>query len=214
MKLSKNTLVILSAAILIAACKEEGKKPAAMDPEAPASEVTSGRAEAPSTSFKKTLELQGFSFEVETRGEGSLRELTVTPSGLQVSNDPIVMEIDGSVGNAEIEDLNSDGFPELLVYTTSAGSGSYGTVIGFSVLNGKSLSEIYFPDISGVSEAATGYMGHDEFAIVENTLVRRFPIYLEGDPNSSPSGGIRQVEYKLEAGENSPVLAISNITDL
>ena len=49
-------------------------------------------------------------------------------------------------------------------------------------------------------------MGRDEFNVVENTFVRRFPIYQEGDPNSAPSGGMRQVQYKLAAGEAGWVL--------
>jgi hypothetical protein len=44
-------------------------------------------------------------------------------------------------------------------------------------------------------------MGHDEFAVVENTLVRRFPVYKDGDSNAAPSGGVRQLQYKLKPGE-------------
>ena len=39
---------------------------------------------------------------------------------------------------------------------------------------------------------------HDEFAIVETTLVRRFPIYKKGDANAKPTGGTRQLQYNLE----------------
>lgn len=44
-------------------------------------------------------------------------------------------------------------------------------------------------------------MGHDEFQVVENSLVRRFPIYKDGDSNAKPSGKMRQLQYKLKAGE-------------
>jgi len=123
------------------------------------------------------------------------------------------MEIDGSVTNAEIEDLNSDGFPEVLIYTTSAGSGSYGNVIGYSVNNGKSISQIYFPGIADNPKANKGYMGHDEFAIVETTLVQRFQLYNPGDPNSSPTGNIRQIQYKLRDGEASRKFVIDKIVE-
>ena len=46
-------------------------------------------------------------------------------------------------------------------------------------------------------------MGHDDFAITKNTLLRHFPIYNEEDANCCPKGGIRQLEYALTAGEAS-----------
>jgi len=113
----------------------------------------------------------------------------------------------------EIEDLNSDGSPEILVYIQSAGSGSYGSVIGYSANNKKSMSQIYLPDIMSYPEATQGYMGHDEFAIVETTFVRRFPIYMEGDTNSHPSGGTRQIQYKLVNGENSRIFKTDKIIE-
>ena len=48
---------------------------------------------------------------------------------------------------------------------------------------------------------ARGYQGHDAFAIVERYLVRRFPIYRKGDTNAKPTGGLRQIHYRLRPGE-------------
>jgi hypothetical protein len=56
-------------------------------------------------------------------------------------------------------------------------------------------------------------MGHDEFTIMETTLARRFPIYKEGDTNSNPTGGTRQIEYKLQDGEASRAFVIHKISD-
>ena len=122
-------------------------------------------------------------------------------------------EIDGNVSNVEIEDLNSDGSPEVLVYITSAGSGSYGSVIGYSVNNKKSMSQIYFPPIADNPEISKGYMDHDEFAIIETTFAQRFPIYREGDTNSNPTGGIRQVQYKLVEGEASRIFEVDKVLE-
>ncbi len=58
----------------------------------------------------------------------------------------------------------------------SAGSGSYGTLVAYSVNKRKSLSEIFLPPVADNPEVSQGYMGHDEFDIVENTFVQRFPI--------------------------------------
>jgi len=165
------------------------------------------------TVFNKTLFLQNIGFEIKTTGKGSLQQLTIQPFGLKTDNSKISMEVDGSVTGAEIEDLNSDGFPEVLIYTVSTGSGSYGNVIGYSVNSGKSASQIAFPDITENKEASKGYMGHDEYAIVENSLVRRFKIYNTGDANSSPTGNIRQIQYKLKNGETSRKFVIDKILE-
>lgn len=164
-------------------------------------------------SFHKTLSLQNINFEISIKGKGSLQQLTIKPSGLEISNLEINLEIDGNVVNAEIEDLNSDGFPEILIYTVSAASGTYGNVIGYSVNNGKSISQIYFPPISENPEASKNYMGHDEFAIVETSLVQRFKTYNKGDTNANPTGNMRQIQYKLIDGEASRRFIIEKITE-
>ena len=163
--------------------------------------------------FQKILSLENISYNVSSTGNGSIQQLIVQPTGLTENNDKITLEIDGQVNNAEIADLNSDGYPELLVYTTSAGSGSYGKVIGFSPNNGKSLSQIHFPNVADNAKVNVGYMGHDEFAVVENTLVQKFPIYKKDDTNSNPTGGIRQIQYKLKDGEASRIFVIDKIVE-
>ncbi len=152
--------------------------------------------------FEKTLSLQGINYKIIASGEGSIQQLSIIPSGLTGINDSINVEVDPVI-NAEIEDLDADGFPELLIYTQSTGSGSYGTVLGYSPNKGKSLSPIYFPDINEDKKLSAGYRGHDEFSVVENSLVRRFKLYDEKDTNASPSGKYRQIEYKLVNGEAS-----------
>ena len=163
--------------------------------------------------FLKTLSMENISFDVSTTGKGSIQKLTIQPFGLEIDNNKIIMEVEGSVTNAEIADLNSDGFPELLVYTTSAGSGSYGNVIAYSVNAGKSVSQIYFPPIADNPLTNKGYMGHDEFSIVKNTLVQRFRTYKENDENSNPTGNIRQIKYKLSDGEASRKFVVDNIIE-
>ncbi|NVK09826.1 MAG: hypothetical protein HWD89_12310 [Tenacibaculum sp.] len=165
------------------------------------------------TIFKKHLTLQGIGFNISTKKNGMDTELTVAPYGLEIDNSAITQNIDGSVVDAEIEDLNSDGFPEVVIYTRSDGSGSYGNVIGYSVNNGKSVSQIYFPPIIENKKLSEGYMGHDEFTIVETTLSQRFPIYTKEDSNANPTGGIRQINYKLVDGEASRKFEIKNSTD-
>lgn len=166
-----------------------------------------------STGFDRTLELQGISFHVTSANDSSLNQLRIEPKGLEISNDPISKEVDGSVTNAEVADLNADGSPELYVYVSSAGSGSYGSLVAYSANKRKSLSEINLPPVADNPAANKGYMGHDEFAVVENRLVQRFPIYKDTDTNAQPTGKTRQIQYKLQPGEASWQLVPDKIVE-
>jgi len=151
--------------------------------------------------FDKVLTLQGITFHVVATNEGSLNQLTITPSGLESVNEVMKQEIDGSVTGAEVADINADGSPEIYVYVTSAGSGSYGSLVAYSANKKKSLSGIYLPPLEDDKKNSVGYMGHDEFAVIKNSFERRFPVYNKGDANCCPKGGTRQLQYKLVAGE-------------
>ncbi|EAQ42440.1 PliI family lysozyme inhibitor of I-type lysozyme [Polaribacter sp. MED152] len=166
------------------------------------------------TKFNSVLNLQDVGFSVSSIEKDGKNTLTISTFGLQESEYNQTFIIDGKeVTNAEVEDLNSDGSPELFVFTRSVGSGSYGKVYAFSVNNKKSMSEIYFQPTSENSVINKGYMGHDEFSLVENTLGQRFPIYKEGDTNAAPTGGTRQVSYKLVDGEAMRKLKVDKITE-
>jgi len=168
---------------------------------------------AAAADFDQTLELQGISFKVHATNKGSLNTLTIKPKGLKQDNKTISREINGTVLEAEVADMNADGSPEILVYTVSAGSGSYGGVVGYAANHKKSLTPIYLPELTDDKEASAGYMGHDEFSVVETRLARRFPIYRPGDTNSNPTGGLRQLYYVLTPGEAGWVLKLDEIVN-
>ena len=166
-----------------------------------------GAAEA-TGGFDQVFELQGISFHVICPNQSSINQLEIIPTGLEVDNTVIKREIDGAVTGAEVADLNGDGSPEIYTYINSAGSGSYGSLVAYVANNKKSLSEITLPPLLDDKENSRGYMGHDEFAVVEIYLVRSFPIYVKGDTNANPTGGTRQLQYKLKQGEASWVLEL------
>ncbi len=170
-------------------------------------------AAPPPVPLDQTLTLQGITFRITSANNGSINELSIVPSGLATDNTPIVRSIDGQVTRAEVADLNVDGSPELYVYIRSAGSGSYGSLVAYSANKRKSLSEIFLPPITDDAKAAKGYQGHDDFAVVERTLVRRFPVYKDGDSNAAPTGGVRQLQYKLRQGEASWVLKVDRVVE-
>lgn len=163
--------------------------------------------------FDAKLALAGIRFHITCTNEGSINQLQIIPSGLKIDNTPIRREIDGSCTGAEVSDLNADGSPEVYVYINSAGSGSYGTLVAFSANRRQSLSEIFLPPLEQNPQAAGGYMGHDEFAVMEGILARRFPVYRESDTQGKPSGGMRQMQYKLLPGEASWQLKLEQIVE-
>ena len=199
----KNTATVSALAVLcLAACTSHGAGPA----KAPAAPT------APA-GYDKTFEMQGVTFRVTCSNSSSMNQLSIVPSGLTVGNSPISQEVDGIVTGAEIADVNSDGSPEIYVYVQSAGSGSYGSLVGYSANKKKSLSTIYLPPVSEDPKASKGYMGHDAFAVVENRFVQRFPVYKPGDTNASPTGGTRQLHYKLVPGEAGWVLQLDKVEE-
>ncbi len=165
------------------------------------------------SAFDQKLELQGIKFHVTCPNKGSINLLSIVPTGLTTDNKKIEVEVDGTVTGAEVEDLDADGSPEIYVYTQSAGSGSYAAVIAYAANKKKSLSQVTLPDLADDKKASEGYMGHDEFALVENRLIRRFKIYSEGDANAKPTGKTRQIQYRLVAGEAGWILRLDKVTD-
>ena len=159
--------------------------------------------------FSQRLEENGITYTITSPNRADGNTVTITPKGLKGSNAPITKPVDGLVTKAEVADLNGDDAPELFLYTTSPGSGSYGKAYAWATNGKKSLTEIFITPPQ--EKDLSGYMGHDELAVIENSFARRFPVYKPGDANSSPSGGWRQFQYKLKAGEAGWVLRIKRV---
>lgn len=156
-------------------------------------------AAAVAAPFRSNLSLQGYSFTVGATGEGSIQQLSVKARRGSTALPVIQDTLEGRVVGADVADLNSDGLPDLFVYVQSAGSGSYGSVKAWTTTRTGGLLPIHVQDMP--AKDMKGFMGHDQFAVVETNLVRRFPIYRPGDSNANPTGGTRQVNYKLVPGE-------------
>jgi len=163
--------------------------------------------------FDRILELLGIRFHVTSANSGSVNMLHIVPAGLEIDNSPVVRKIDGMVTGAEVADINSDGSPEIYVYVTSVGSGSYGSLVAYSANQRKSLSEIYLPPLSEDKLASKGYRGHDEYAVLEGVLGHRFPVYRDTDANAKPTGGTRQLQYKLIRGEAGWILKVDKMVE-
>ena len=149
--------------------------------------------------FDQTLEADGFSVHITSPNIPGKNTITLLPKGLKSVNDPLALAVEELIVRAFLEDADSDNSPEVFLILTNPGSGSHGKVRAFSTNGKKALTPIVIDEPA--PKHLEGYMGHDEFTVMENTLVRRFPIYKKGDTNASPTGGWRQFQYKLKPGE-------------
>lgn len=155
--------------------------------------------------FSKDLEWNDDIFEIRSSGGN----LTIRTFGQDEGNEIFEHPIQGRVAGAETADLNHDGFPEVLVYLVSPDAASFGTVIGYSSNNGKSMSPISFPPPASNPQVNQGYQGHDTFSSAQDVLVQSFPVFRAGDAPTHPTGPTRQVQYALVDGENSRALEVS-----
>ena len=89
---------------------------------------------------------------------------------------------------AETSDLNSDGFPEILIYSKI---NNKLTFTGFEVQNG--LHKFSLPALMG--RQSFGYAGQDTLFVENNNLVRRFQ-FRNSQFSAFPSG-TRTCEYAL-----------------
>lgn len=137
--------------------------------------------------------------ETNPSGE-SLSTITITPSGFE-NNTEIVLE-KNKLTNFFLVDINSDGYDELAIITTSVGSGSYGDITLFTTSNDKALTLLDVPaldeDLTKKGALFDGYQGHDNFRKVDGgLLVREFPTYNASDTNNLPTGPLKKVFYTL-----------------
>lgn len=200
----RSSIFSVAVCIALSACEKPPDEAAVgADADAPPQVV---EAPTPRAMFSKTLEMQGITFKVE-EGAG---DLTVTPSGLEIVNEPVGQSISGRVTNAEVADLDADGSPEVYIYL-SEGEDQRASLVAYASNKRKSLSEIYLAPLADDVEHSRGYAGRDEFAVLENRLGRRFPIVGTG---GIPTGKMRQLQYKLVQGEAGWQLALDRSTEL
>jgi hypothetical protein len=210
--------VLLSGVALLSGCG--AKAPSNPSPSVPAATVSEQPAPAAaaatpavSAGFDRQLELNGIGFHVTSPNVAAGNTVDVAPTGLEIDNSPFTSDADGVVTGAEVADIDANGSPEIYVYVTAADAAARGSVVAFSANKRKSLGSIYLPPIAETPAAAQGYQGHDDFAVVEGSLVRRFPIYAGEGADASPTGKTRQLQYKLLPGEAGWLLKLDRTTD-
>ena len=198
---TKRIIRLLSAIItlsLLCSCIEASKKVGPHDIQtkpAKAKGIQSNVSKEFKTKTGKTIMIS------ETHPVGqSLSTIKISTKDFEYNYSEIYEDMN-PISDVLIADLDGNGFDEIYIITTSAGSGSYGTVLGFASNKDKSLSMINFPEVQEGDNNFKGYMGHDSFRIEDGKLDRIFPIYYQGDTNQNPTGEKRKLVYGLYPGE-------------
>ena len=124
--------------------------------------------------------------------------------------DPVSAEVPGIVTAIEAADLNADGSPEIYIFTASDGRMA---LVAYSTNNKKSLTPIYLPELGSDPNHLRGYRGGDEFAVVENRLVRRFPLFPADSADPKPTGKMRQLQYRLHPGEAGWIFKLDRVVE-
>jgi hypothetical protein len=149
-----------------------------------------------------TLKIGKVGYRVECRNKKyDKNELTVRPVGFESAAREMNFYINGRVAKAQIDDLNSDGYPDLVLFIYSDSNAIYGTVYAFLSEANKSISPAVLPDVMLDGKVNAGYKGHDQFSLMEGYLLQKFPIYVTGDDKDKPTGGTRVLLYQLGKNE-------------
>ena len=128
--------------------------------------------------------------------------ITIYPVGFESEARDFSFELKGVLIGTEVDDLNKDGFPELLLYVASFDSLNKSSVIAISSQENKSVAPIVFPDILDDPRLRDGYKGADKYMLLEGVLMRTYPLY-EKDANGvqQPTGKMRRLMYRVAPGE-------------
>ncbi|MEZ5313458.1 MAG: hypothetical protein R2862_07275 [Thermoanaerobaculia bacterium] len=204
-------LLILAVLVTGVACSRDAGTGATAAP------ATAAPGAAPAVAaekpFDRTFELQGVQFHVTTATVDGTRMVRIQPSGLEIDNNPVEREIDGNLVDGDIGDLDVDGSPEIYLFVRSNDEAARGSLVAYAANKRRSLSEIYLPPMDQTEGATEGYQGHDEFAVVENVIARRFPIHAGTETDAKPEAGTRQLQYKLVRGEAGFVLRVDRVVE-
>ncbi|MBL7472265.1 hypothetical protein [Robertkochia sediminum] len=194
------TLLGLGVSLMMLwACKNDTQK-AAETTDDPATETPVATAPTEATTYSKTMEMQNTTFNIAVAGE----ELTVAVFRGESPGGSLTTPIVGKVTGTGMEDLDADGSPEVVIFTQEPENAMKGHAYGFSSGKENTFESIYIPPLSSDPAHTEGYVGGDEFALVETSLVRRMVLN---------DGSVRQLQYKLVSSSEGKSFEVDRVVE-
>lgn len=137
---------------------------------------------------------------IETKPSISISNYSIYGIGFKTS-DTIKYNLKNPMTTAYLTDLDKNGFEELYIVTKAAGPGFFLDLLGVASYEDSTFREILIPEITDEeiqkNRKFSGYLGNDSIYIMDNKIVRLFPVYESSDYNSLPAGGSRMLIYSL-----------------
>jgi hypothetical protein len=154
----------------------------------------------PLPKYDSTMKIGKAGFRISCTNKSLERNvLNIRPLGFKSEAREVSLELKGRVMSAEIDDLNLDGFPDIVIYIIDKNQKP--TILSVSSKANESLMPIYFPDITNDMVLSKGYRGKDEFKLVEGILFRKFPVFDSDTAIKIPTNKVRQILYRVVEGE-------------
>lgn len=127
--------------------------------------------------------------------------VSISPKGFGKEVRDLSFAVKGRLRKILVDDLNSDGYPDLILCIYSGVNGAMGNIVCVASSGNNTLMPVRFPDIYAAPKLREGYKGHDEFTIMIGTLMQSFPVYKPDDTDTA-TGGTRVIQYNIMNGEN------------
>lgn len=125
--------------------------------------------------------------------------LNIRPIGFKSETREASLELRGRVVSTEIDDLNNDGFPDIIIFVMDAKDKL--SLFSVGSRDNERIEPIYFPDITNDMQLSKGYRGQDEYKLVEGVLFRKFPIFESDTTIKTPTNKVRQIMYRVMTGD-------------
>jgi hypothetical protein len=149
-----------------------------------------------------TAGFAGFTYRVSCNNKNGVENVVaISPKGFGKDIRDIAFNIKGQLHKILVDDLNEDGYPDLLLCVYNGPNGELGNIAAVASNGNNSLLPVKFPEIYSDPKLSEGYKGHDEFSVLVGTLMQSFPVYKAGDTDT-PTGGTKVIQYKMVKAEN------------
>lgn len=195
------------AALTLLACGDKRPPAAVSTPPTPTpGSATSGSADVAHSERRFVTPTGKVWMLRETKRSASLSIVSVRGTGFPNSQESVDLGEGDPLEATYLTDLDGDGWSELLIVRRGVGSGSYADLAGLASNSDLSFGPIHIAKPEPRDPLFAGYRGHDTLRVEGHCLLRAFPVYGDQDPNTQPSGGTRELCYRLEHGEGGFVL--------
>ncbi|GMV77481.1 MAG: hypothetical protein AMXMBFR79_06160 [Chitinophagaceae bacterium] len=164
--------------------------------------VIANFSHAQKTKFDSTLKIGKTGYRVICSNKPNKKNnLRVALIGFEENKEDLNIDIKGQVTGAEIDDLNKDGFPDLVVYIVTDNEKNQGTVFAITSNENKTIAPIIFPSLMDNEKYRTGYTGNDVFKLLNGTLTHKFTV--TDNTNAATQAIVaRQLLYNVVKSDN------------